>query len=213
MAFNFKTHALVDSATLSKFFWGVDDASVDLSAQDKFSIELAINAISSQIIRHCSSNIKQGTYLETWDGAASDELVPTEMPITAVASVKFAGAGDFASAQPLPAEVVTFDRYSIKLRGLRMPQGRGVVQVSYTAGYAEVPDDVVMATLLQFQWTYKQLGKGDSFVGIKSISKGSESQTKDDVLARQSLRSEVVGILAPYVRLEAPGSIMFTRVS
>lgn len=226
MAFSFASHALIDSATLSKFVWGVNDAAdgaasgsgLPLTSQQVFSVELMVNAISRQIMRHVSSDIKAATYTEVWDGAGTDEFVPTERPINSVSSLKFAPHGDFSTSENLVTAgnglIVTADEYSIKLRGgMRTPAGRGLVQVVYNAGYSTVPEDIQLATLLQFQWAWKQLGRGDAMVGVQSISKGPESQTKDAEIRNLGLRSEVVGLLKPYCRLEAPLSIMFTRVS
>lgn len=221
MPFTFADHALVDSVALSRFIWGVEDAATDtdvaLSSQTIYSIELLVNAISTQIIRHVSSNIKEATYQEVWDGAASDELVPRERPISSVTAYKLSANGDFTASNidyvtAAPGMVYT-DGQSILLRGLRAPVGRGLVQLTYVAGYAAVPDDIQLAVLLQFQWALRQIGKGDAMVGIKAISKMQESQTKDDSLGTTGLRSEVIGYLAPYKRFEAPLSIMFTRVS
>lgn len=221
MPFSFGSHALVGSAALSKFIWGVDDAATDvnlaLSTQDIFSVELAVNALSRQIMRHVSSEIKAATYTEVWDGAASDELVPTERPINSLTSIKFASDGNFSSGTSLPAETLFFDKYSIKLRGIRTPVGRGMVQVVYNAGYVDVPDDIQMAALLQFQWLYKKFRQGDAMIGLKSVSKtvggGSESQTKDDTIKSTALIAEAIGLLETYKRMEAPLSVMFTRVS
>lgn len=226
MAFSFASHALIDSETLSRFIWGVDDATGDLTGaavltdQAIANIELGVNAISRQIMRHVSSDIKSAAYQEDWDGAASDELVPTERPITAVSSILFAPGGQFSEAQNLVTVpgAVCFDRYSIKLRGFRMPEGRGVVRVIYTAGYASVPEDVQLAVAMQFQYVYRKFGKtGDGMVGLKTISKAiggaNESQTKDDTLKKSGLIAEVIGMLEGYQRFEAPLSIMFARVS
>lgn len=224
MAFDLASHCLVDSETLSRFVWGVDDAT-ELSGSDALSDEaianvvLIVAGISRQIMRHVSSDIKQATYTEVWDGAASDELVPTEWPVTAVSSLKFAPAGDFASAQNLVSVTgaVCFDKYAIKLRGFRLPAGRGVVQAVYTAGYATVPEDIQIACCLQFQWLWRKRGLGDGLVGMQSITKAigqaSESQTKDSAVKKSGLIAEVIGILEGHRRFEAPHSIMFARVS
>lgn len=225
MAFEFADHALVESETLSRFIWGVDDATSDvtpaLSDVLIANVQFAVDAISRQIMRHCSSNIKSATYEEVWDGAASDELVVTEFPITAVSDFRFAQNGDFSNAQNLYAlsgAPICFDKYSIKLRNFRTPVGRGAVRATYTAGYEDVPGDIQLAVCLQFQWLYAKLGKsGDGMAGISAITKtiggASESQTKDSSIKKGGLISEVVGMLEGYQRFEAPLSIMFTRVS
>lgn len=214
MSFTFAAHVLITPEELSEFVFGVDDASVGMTTQQVASVNLMVGAISRQIIRHVGSNLKEATYTEVWDGAGSDELVPRERPIVSVSSIKFAANGQFGdSSVSLPAESFFTDGTSIKLRSVRTPSGRGLVQAVYVAGYDTVPEDIKMAHLLQFQWAYKQIGKGDAMVGIKQISKMQESQTKDDTLAKLGLRSEVVGLLEPYIRFEAPLSIMFTRTS
>lgn len=213
MSFNFGDDALVDARTFSRFFFKADDGSSGLTAQDIAAIELAMGAVCAQIKRHVGSEILEGTYTEVWDGAASDELVPTERPITAVSSIKFAPNGDFSTANVVPSEAIFFDKYSIKLRGMRYPFGTGMTQVIYTAGYPTIPKDIQLAVIMQFQWVYKQIGKGDAMVGLKSIAKMQESQTKDDSLGTMALRSEVVGMLENYRRFEAPLSIKFARVS
>ncbi len=222
MAFTFADHALITPAQLSKFIWGVDDATTGLpvantlTTQQIFSIELIVNSISKQIMRFCSSDIKAQNYTEVWDGAGSDELIPRMWPINSVASVKISSNGDWSASTALATELISFNEYSISFRSYRTPVGRGMLQLIYNAGYEEVPDDIVLATLLQFQWLYKKIGKGDSMVGIgntsKSIAGGSESQTKDASITTQGLIGEVIGLLKPYERFEAPSSVMFTRM-
>lgn len=218
MAFTFESNALVTSEQVSKFIWGVDDASVGasptLSSQQVFSVQFLVNSISAQIRRHVNSSIVAGDYTETWDGAASDELIPRERPINSVASIKFSGNGDFTQSDPLPNTGYFVDKYSVKFRGgMVTPRGRGLIQITYNAGYSAIPNDIVFATLLQLQWGWRQIGKGDSFVGIKQMAKMHESQVKDTDIGTYGLRAEVVGLLSPYRSFMAPMSVMFTKVS
>lgn len=227
MAFDLPSHALIDSETLSRFVFGVDDATEDLTGQNILSdaqtanVIFGVDAISRQIMRHVSSDIKQATYTEVWDGAASDELVPTERPITALSSLRFAANGDFSAAQEVTSitGAALFDKYVIKLRGFRLPTGRGAIRAVYTAGYDPVPADIAMALALQFQFIWRKMGSktGDGMLGLKSISKAvgaaTESQVKDETIKASGLISEVIGLLQGYQRFEAPHSIMFSRVS
>lgn len=213
MPFTFASHALVTSEAVSKFIDGSDDWSASLTSQEKYSVELLVNAISKQIMKHVSSDIKAADYTEVWDGAGSDELVPRERPIISVTSVKFASDGDFDSQSAIDGDGVTADSYSIRLRWGRTPVGRGLVQVVYRAGFEEVPDDIVLATLLQLQWGLRKMKRGDAFVGMQSASKNGETQVKDRAITTYGLIAEVVGLLDPYRRFEAPLSIMFSRVS
>lgn len=219
MSFTFADLALVDSTTISQFVWGVDDATSDLGGNDELSdqdvamVQMLVNVASQQIIRHVDSDIKETSYVEVWDGAASDELVPRRRPITGVTSVKIASNNDFSVSQGIPSEVINFNQRSITFRSLQLPFGRGLIQVTYTAGYADVPYDIQMATIMQYQWLRSQLGKSGFMNGLKSISKMGETQTKDSSIGKFGLRDEVVGMLETYSRFEAPLSIMFSRVS
>lgn len=209
---------LLDSTTISKFVFGVDDVTSPplLTSQEIMAVELCADSASAQVQRHCDFTFKQGTYTEVWDGAASDEIVPREIPVTAITSVKFSGNGDFASVVALDSTV-----YCIGMRGmvinfrneLLTPRGRGMIQIIYTAGYATIPKDIVLATLRQFQYLYKQIGKGDAMLGLSQIAKMNESQTKDGTLGNSGLITEVEGMLKSYQRFETSSSVMFTRVS
>jgi hypothetical protein len=218
MPFTLPAGCLFTAEELSKFVFGVDDLStnltVPLTSQNIFSISLLSEIIAKQIKSFIDSDIIAASYTEVWDGAASDEIVTRERPLISVDTIKFAVGNNFASATGIDPSNYAVDRYSIKfLGGVRTPIGRSLIQVVYTAGYTVIPKDITFAALMQFQWAYRQIGKGDSFVGVKQISKMHESQTKDDALGAFALREEVCGILKQYQRFEAPLSVMFTRVS
>ena len=222
MAFDFGTNSLVTPEQISQFIWGVDDASTDaeigLTEQQVKSVEMMMKGINSQIRKYVGSSLTRATYIEQWDSAGADELVPREFPIRAVNAVKVSPNGDFiGSGQSITLDRVTFDEVSIKFRYLSFPVGRGVIQVEYDAGYDEIPEDIALACLLQFQWMFTKMGKGDGMVGLASVSKGvgggSETMSKDQTIRSTGLISEVVGMLDSYRRFEAPLSIMFTRVN
>lgn len=215
MAFTFADNALVDSTTASMFLYGVADATVDLDAAEIFKVEFFVNSASQQIQTYCSRNFVSSSYSEVWDGQGSNLLLPTEYPITAVASIKFSGNGDFASAQPLNTNSYFFDAQMISLyEDFLTPRGSGVVQVVYTAGYSTIPMDLQFACLRQFQYLWKMQGTdGNAMTGFKSVSKMNESAVKDDSIGKTGLIADVVGILDSYKRREAPLSIMFSRNS
>lgn len=209
---------LLDSSIISKFIFNVDDVTTGslLTPQQRTAFELIADAASAQVQKFCDFLFKQGTYTEVWDGGFADEIIPREVPITAITSIKFAGNGDFASVTPLDSAAYCIGSRGLVINfrdGLLTPRGRGMVQVVYQAGYSPIPPDIQLATLRQLQYLYKQIGKGDAMLGLKSISKMNESQTKDDTLGRSGLIVEVEGMLAPYRRFETSSSIMFTRVA
>ncbi len=226
MAFSFAPNALLTAEQVSKFLFGVDDPTTTppqgsmapISTQQQFNIELVVNALSDQITRYVGYELKEGTFTEVWDAAGSDELVTRQQPITSVSSLKISGNGDFSGGATYDTQSYVWDRYSIRLRNSNFPIGRGMIQVIYTAGYSTLPNDIVMAALLQLQYLYRKIGKGDGMVGLSSIAKSvaggaNESQSKDSNVSAEGLIGEVVGMLKSYRRMEIPNSVMYARVS
>ena len=218
MALTLSATNLLTPAVVSKYIWGVDDVTAGgtiLTPQQQLAVELSVDAASSQIQKATGFTFKSGTYTEVWDGVASDELIPREIPITAITSIKFSPNGDFSSATPLEAKLYYFPQgLFVAFRGdILVPRGRGMCEIIYTAGFATIPADLQIAALRQFQYLYKQIGKGDAMVGLKSIAKMNESQTKDDRVGISGLTMEVEGMIGPYKRFETSSSIMFTRHS
>lgn len=209
---------LLAEPLLSKFIWGVDDATVGgiLTPQERVAVELAVNAASAQIQKYCDLTFVSGSYTEVWDGAANDEVIPREWPITAITSVKWAANGVFTPESIIDPSlyVIGSKGMSINFRnGMLTPRGRGLIEIIYTAGYATIPYDLQMAALKQFQYLYKQIGKGDSMLGLSQIAKMNESQVKDASIGNSGLITEVEGMLKSYHRFECSMSVMFTRVT
>ena len=204
--------ALVTSSLVENFLGVVAD---DLPAQERWMIEFLIKSSSRQIATHTGRSFLRSTYVEAWDGQASDMIIPREYPILNVTSIKFAANGEFASASSLPTQAFSWDDTSISLReNLKTPFLRSSVQVTYEAGFDEVPEDLQYATMIQYQYLNKTASKsGSPMLGLSSIAKMNESQTKDGNIGRSGLLAEVVGILENYRRLDAPLSVMFARVS
>lgn len=220
MAFGFDPLvSLVAADYFSEMVYGEADytANPTCTAIVKANIERLVNAASQAILTYIGRNIIEADYVEVWDGQGSDTLIPREYPITAVSAIKFSGTGNFSTVTAidplnyqLQPEFITF-RYS------RTPRGAGSVQVAYTAGYAEIPADLMAACILQFQFLLKQInpgGKGSApMVGVSSIGKQGETTTKDPNIAKYGLTAEVIGHIQKYRRMDAPLSVAFARVS
>jgi hypothetical protein len=216
MPFSFSSDALVDSATVSNFFYQVPDAvaTAECPAEEKFFVEFAINAASEQIISFCSRKFKQATYTEVFDGQEADLIIPKHYPITGITSVKFASNHGFSTATPIDDAAYNFDEEYIYLTdGVLTPRGRGLVQVIYQAGYATIPYAVQQACIIQAQYLLKFQGKeGNAMLGYNSVGKMGEQASRDVNIGEHGLVAEVIGMLLPYKRMEAPLSVMFNRV-
>lgn len=212
--FTLAPHCLVDSATLSKFIYGIDDGTVGMTSQQIANVQLCVAAASKQILNFIDLDIKAASFVEVWDGADSDELVTKQWPINSITSIKLSSNGVFTNSTPLDSSGYYTDGNSIMFRdGFRVPRGRGLLQVIYNAGYTTVPEDLQLACLMQTQYLLQQTGKIPPMVGLESVRKMDESQTKDKNLSEHGLRAEVEAMCKEYQRFEAPLSIMFARVS
>ena len=220
MPLNLSSTNLLTSAEISKFIYNCDDISLPvtggLTSQQIFALEVIADSASALIQRHCDFTFVKSNYVETWDGAGSDEIIPREIPITAISSIKFSTNLNFSSASAIDTNLYCIGSKGLSinfLNGVITPRGRSCVQVAYTAGYENIPKDIKFAALRQMQYMIKQMGKGDGMTGLKMISKMGEAQTKDDSIATSGLIIEVEGMLNSYQRFECSTSTMFTRVS
>lgn len=207
MAFNFGTEPLIEQA----FFEAVTGKKeVALEADEKLQTECIVQAATAQIRSFCSSHLSAASYVEVWDANGGDVLIPSEIPITSVTSIKISHDGNFTDVQALDSAdfVLHPSKQFLSLRHMRFPRGRGMVQISYNAGYSSIPKDIQMAISLQFMY----LLKTKDTPGVKQITKMNESQHWDDKLSEYGIAPTIASMLSPYRRMEAPLSVMFSRV-
>lgn len=104
-----------------------------------------ITAISAFVPGAISRNILSASYVETYQGNGTNQLLLRQRPVTAISLVEWQGirlsqAGDaFAGS----AGIWTDGRNACLVNYV-FPQG-AAVRISYTAGYASVPADISLA--------------------------------------------------------------------
>jgi hypothetical protein len=110
-------------------------------------ISSLITAVSAFIPNYLGRQILSADYVETYRGNGQDVMLLRNFPITAVASVAFAGQSITAPADPVAlTSGLLFDDRTLSLIGYCFPIGLPIV-VSYTAGYAATPPDVAQAVI------------------------------------------------------------------
>lgn len=213
MTLNLGVHSLVTESDVEAFF-AITVASLSSADSNKMSFLLDI---SSQII--CSFTGRAfalASYSEVFDGAATDMLVPREWPVQSIITLKFSSDGNFSNSTDEKANAgISSDKTSVDLHdGLTTPRGRAAVQLEYTAGYSSIPHDLRYAALVQYQYLNRNSGSthGNAMLGLKSISKMGEGQTKDGNIEKDGLCAEAAGIVEKYRRMEAPRTTMFQRI-
>jgi hypothetical protein len=86
----------------------------------------------------------------------------------------------------------------------RFPIGYNNVKMTYTAGYATVPQDLVMANLWASEWFYQHNNRGDT--GRTSVSKQGES-----IGISADFPPMLKTILQPYRRIELASDSLAVR--
>lgn len=177
---------------------------LDIKADDNTRnglLELYINAASQYIERYCDRIFKLNTtpYVEYHSGGDMNFLMTRQYPIVEIVKIVVDNSRDFTD----PDDELDQDDYgtadndeTIVLEGI-FPLGTENIQVTYRAGYAEVPGDLEVACLFLAEWYYRQKMRGD--MGRTSVSKGDES-----VGVLSEVPKQVLQIIDNYRRTEAP---------
>ena len=121
-----------------KAFLGITSSATDAV------LSALITNVSAAIESYCNRTFASAAYTETRNGNGGWRLFLGNGPVTAVVSVAVDGQAIPAAADAL-ASGYLFDEGTLYLRGYCFSRGVQNVTVSYTAGYASVPGDVVQA--------------------------------------------------------------------
>lgn len=139
--------------------------------QDEDLLLSLIAAASAFVLKYIDvEGFEIKSYTQKYNGTGSNVLCPDNRPITAVASLAIDGIAVSASINCSDAGYV-FDKYGIYLRSHRFCEGVMNVDVTYSAGYAVVPDDIKQAVIEIVAEKYQRRLR----VGISSKTIGQES--------------------------------------
>jgi hypothetical protein len=150
-----------------------------------------ISAVSAFIPAYLGRQVLSAAYTETYRGNGQSELILRNFPITAVASVAFAGQTITAAGDPVALTPgILFDDRLLKLIGYRFPLSLPVV-VIYTAGYAATPPDIAQAAI--------ELA-GEAFRRRERIGLASKSLGGQEVVgfSLKDMNDTVRALLSPY---------------
>ena len=175
---------ITDLATV-KAWLGVTSANFDAQLGG------LITAVSSFVTNYLGRQLLTGSYVETYRGSGQRAMVLRNFPITAVASVAFAGQTIVAAADPVAlTSGILFDDRTLTLVGYRFPIGLPVV-VSYTAGYAATPPDIGQAAVELVGEAFRRRDR----IGLASKSLGGQEVV---AFSLKDMNDTVRALLAPY---------------
>lgn len=181
----------------AKSHLGIPPSETSLDAR----VELLINVASQHIETWTGRKLKSQTHTQLFDGRRQNSLVPAEFPVTAISELRVDQSHEFILSNTLWTEWMISDGgLTVTLPTQYFPQGYQNIKLVYTAGYEEVPADLEYGCLLLIEWLYRFKNSGD--IGRTSKNKGDES-----VGILQQIPEVVKEHIAPYKRLEVPGSL------
>jgi len=160
-----------------------------------------ITAASRAICAYCGrGQFTAQTYTDTYDGAGKTWMLLRQWPVLSVAAIATTQSGvtttlsdptTFQLEDPIPAGGA--QRLTLIAPHLYFPRGRGNVQITYQAGYANVPAEVAQTCIEAVGEAYQRRNR----IGQTSVS----SQGQTTVAFSQSdLNAAAKAMLQPYIR-------------
>jgi hypothetical protein len=150
-----------------------------------------ITAVSSFVANYLGRQLLSASYVETYRGNGQSVMLLRNFPITAVASVAFAGRTVTTAADPVAlTSGLLFDDRTLQLVGGRFPIALPVV-VSYTAGYAAAPADVAQAAVELVGEAFRRRDR----IGLASKSLGGQEVI---AFSLKDMNDTVRALLASY---------------
>ena len=162
------------------------------STTDDAMLARLITAASKYIQSWLNRTIASATYNETRDGNGGTRLFLGNYPVTAVASLSIDGITIPASPGPGQPGYV-FNQYAISVRGYTFTDDYNNVVISYTAGFASVPQELAQACIDLIALRYRERDR----IGL--VSKGLAGETT--TFSIKDMPSSVMTILNNYKRV------------
>jgi hypothetical protein len=170
-------------------------------------LQLFLDAGSAWVESYCNRIFSQASRTELFHGNRSNALNPRQWPITAVTELRVSSTRSWGDSSSL----LDSSSYGISPDGIMVinysgifPLGFDNVRLIYTAGYATIPADLVLANLWASEWFYLHNNRGDA--GRTSVSKQGESIGID-----HDIPPMIKSILQPYKRIELASDALAVR--
>lgn len=153
-----------------------------------------IAAASDYIQTWLSRDIMQNTYVSARDGTGGSRLMFRNYPVTAVTLVKIDNV-------PIPLSVngsngYVYNETALSLIGYRFNKGYSNVSLSYTAGFAVVPNEIEQACIEMVALRFKEKGR----IGV--VSKGMAGETI--TYSQKDMSDSMESTLMQYRRVMMP---------
>lgn len=166
------------------------------STNDDTELQTLCDAAANGIETWLNRIIQTTSYTTVTDGNGKTQMLWPDYPVTAVFGVTIAGVAANAIASPtdFTSQGYRFDQHRIVLQGgLLFTKGTLNVSLTYTAGYATIPPELLQAAVETVALKYKQR----QTIGISSKSLAGESIS----FVQSDFPKSALGIMANYKRV------------
>lgn len=156
---------------------------LSISGTDQDTIlQIYVDSANAFIINYLNRDIEETAYTdEVYDGPGTPALVLRQYPLISVEEVLVNGEAETESTDVTDTEgyyIKSYDNGILYNRAF-WDRGRGIIQVSYTAGYTTIPGDLKHASLAVAGY-FRNMGNK---TGVRSESLGSYSYSIANELA------------------------------
>lgn len=148
--------------------WSLDDVSFDDFFNDM------INSVSNCIEQFCNTKIKQCVITEKTSGHETVKLYLSNRPITDVSSIKYWDGNVFAEYMTVTdiQKYIVLSDHSIYNRAEVFHGGLFNYEVTYTAGFDQIPPDLKLVAEELCAIFFKNSFLGDGRIGLISNQQG-----------------------------------------
>ena len=141
--------ALASNALIDRtYFKQYADDQISVSENDD-AIENIINAKTEEFHKYCEiTQFKSRQYTEYYDGNGGGFLYPRNLPIISISSIHDSAEWDFTADTLIDSDLYRSvdGRYvALQPTAPRFVQSTQNIKIVYTAGYANIPEDVKLA--------------------------------------------------------------------
>lgn len=179
---------IADLETYSKST--IDDGNTSVTTADEALYSFLISAVSAQVERMCNRSFASAEYTEVVDGNGQTDILLSNYPIISLTSITLVNPFD-DNGVDWGTDNVKIDYEAGTLYSpYGWPVGRFNISVTYTAGYATIPDDlkavVCQMVLDAYSNTSKRTGITSERMGDYAYTIASDVAKKEEYKAKLS---------------------------
>lgn len=152
-------------------------------------LRLIVNSVTEQVERYTRRPWKSRQFVELYDGNGASAIVLRQMPLITLTSVKRLNSDGTTAYTYTDADfVLSLERGIIQFRYGQFWSGFQNYQITYTAGYASVPDDVRLAALIAVAAAWRDFDQKREDMESLSFEGETKTFSKEDLAPKAKKR-------------------------